>query len=235
MKIIVRASGERTEAECIRRASLEGEVVVVRGLTPFWVALRETYRIGVEFNQPWVPVVDADVLLYQGVIQAAIDSLIGADYFCLDGKTDDKILVTTRRAGIHIYNRELLPLALQYVRNSIKPETRVRQVMERKHNGLTYVGDIVFGQHDYEQYYCDLYRKAYLQTVKLGTKVPRYKSKWRGLAKVDDDYRVIIAGHQAGNARRFKHVFDASQYYAAGGAITRLGLTEKGLYAAVPV
>lgn len=234
VRIIVRTVGERTTDECIRRASLEGDVNVISGQTPFYRVLEETYKLGMTYDQEWVPVVDADVLLTQGKLTAAVKMLSKMDgVFCLDGKTEDKILRMKRRAGIHIYRRDLLETALQYVSDSIKPETRARQAMESNHGQRTYVGDIIFGLHDYEQYYRDLYRKAYLQTKKLGGKIGRVKKKYPMLAQQDNDYKAILAGHRAGTERRYRHVFDASQYYGADEAIASLGLQEKGPYGAV--
>lgn len=233
MKIIVRGSGERTQAECIRRANEQGHVELIVGVSPFWRALKETYELGMTFDQPWVPVVDADVLLDPGVIEAAVKELSGSrNVFCLDGLTHDKVLNTVRRAGIHIYNRDLLETALQYATDSIKPETRARQAMEKYHDQRTHVGRIMFGRHDHEQYYRDLYRTAYLQTVKLRTKLPKHVKQWRQLAKTDDDYRVIMAAHQAGNEARYRHTFDSTEYYGADQALVELGLIEKGPYEA---
>ena len=236
MKIIVRTVGERTRDECIRRARLEGDVDVIEGITPFHEVLRATYETGVRYDQDWVPVVDGDVLLKDGVIAQAVHELrYMGNVFCLDGRTKDKILHTVRRAGIHIYNRRMLEQALEYVKDSIKPETRAREAMANNHNAYTHVGAIVFGYHDYEQYYRDLYRKAYLQTRKLRTKLPRFMKRWPQLALRDDDYKVIIAANRVAWNRECEVAFDASIYYDADDAIARLGLEEKGPYEAIHV
>jgi len=70
VKIIVRTIRERTADECIRRAAQIGDVDIVHQFTPFCDALRETYRRGMNYSQEWVPVIDADVLLYDGVADA---------------------------------------------------------------------------------------------------------------------------------------------------------------------
>ena len=233
MRIIVRSSGERTRDECIRLAQREGDVDVIEGVTPFSEALRETYRLGMTYDQQWIPVIDADVLLYSGTLTKAVEMADKLkDVFCWDGKTDDKILATVRRAGIHIYYQPLLEQAIELVPEAIKPETRTRQYMaERGHR--THVGDIVFGKHDYEQYYRDLWRKSYLQVQKLGGKVPKHAHKWKRLSQRDDDYRVIEAAHKAGKRTHGDKVFDASVNYGAEQAIAQLGLQEKSRYVAV--
>lgn len=233
MRIIVRSSGERTRDECIRLAQREGDVDVIEGVTPFSEALRETYRIGMTYDQQWIPVVDADVLLYQRALTEAVERAQSlTDVFCWDGKTDDKILTIVRRAGIHIYYRPLLEQAIELVPEAIKPETHTREAMAER-GYRTHVGELVFGWHDYEQYYRDLWRKSYLQVKKLGGKVPRHAHKWKRLAKRDDDYRVIAAAHKAGKRTHGDKVFDASINYGAEQAIAKLGLEEKGPYVAV--
>lgn len=233
MKVIVRTVGERTTDECIRRASLIGEVDVISGVTPFCEVLRETLRRGLQYDQPWIPVIDADVLLFDGTIEAALNELESMDsVFCLDGRTKDKILRVTRRAGVHIFNRSMIETAMQYVRDSIKPETRCRQAMEREHGAKTHTGHIVFGLHDHEQYYRDLWRKSYLQAQKMGRtirKAPQHNlNRWPELAETDPDYRVILAAHEAGTRHEGEIPFDATKDHGAVEAIKALGLTEKG-------
>jgi hypothetical protein len=74
MEIIVRASGERTENECIRLASKQGNVHIIRAF-PFGESIRQTYKLALTFNQKWTPVIDADVLLNPDVLDKAIKHL----------------------------------------------------------------------------------------------------------------------------------------------------------------
>ena len=228
----MRSSGERTRDECIRRAALIGEVELIEGVAPFSAVLRETYEIGATFEgQEWVPVIDGDVLLEEGAILRGIEELRGRrDIFCLDGKTKDKILAKKRRAGIHIYRRELLEAALDYVGESLKPETRAREAMALRHRKATFIGEVIYGRHDHEQYYRDLWRKAFIQTQKLRKTLKRrdYIGKWRQLATAgDDDYRVILAAHRAGNREEGTLRFDATENYGALEGLRRLGIEEK--------
>lgn len=234
MKIIVRACGERTAQECIRRTAQIGEVVVIENVFPFREVLRKTLEIGSSFDQKWVPVIDADVLLKPGSVNQAMRQLRGKEHkvFCLDGLTRDKILNVKRRAGIHIFNRELMPMALDYVRDSIKPETRVRQSM-MGFGYKTYIGGIVFGKHDHEQYFRDIYRKAFIQVRKLGGKIRdlNLDQKWPQLARYDDDYKVVLAARRDSMAGKREIFFDASMYRdLADRAIAELGLKEKEPY-----
>ena len=229
MEIIIRASGERTENECIKRAKLQGNVHVIRAV-PFGESIRQTYQLAIKLNQKWTPVIDADVLLSAGALSHAVrwlDTCRG-NIFCLDGKTKDKILMRVRRAGIHIYNTSLLHRAIHYIdNNKIKPESHVRHCME-KLGQKTVVGNIVFGFHDYEQYYADLWRKSVCQTKKLGGIIRRsgMVSKWKKLSKTDYDYMVILAAHDHGAGDK-KIIIDSRVTYGAEDGLAALGLAEK--------
>jgi hypothetical protein len=231
MKIIIRTCGERTTKECIRLAGKQGSVEVINAV-PFGESIRLTYLKAMQYNQEWVPVVDADTLLYDNVLQPAINELAGKNdkIFCLDGNTDDKILMKKRRAGIHIYRRELLSFAMRFIDNNhIKPESNIRRQMSDL-GFPTYVSGIVFGRHDYEQYYRDLWRKAVCQTRKLGGMIKNRPDRWKELAKEDDDFFVIYHAHYYGKSLNEKIVIDRRQDFDAEENIKKLGLKEKGEY-----
>lgn len=228
MRIIVRACGERTEKRCIELASKVGNVIVVRE-TPFAESVKKTYQIGKDLKQKWLPVIDADVLLNDGVILQAIRELDSLDerVFCLDGKTKDKLLCQTRRAGVHIYRVSLLNQALRFIDHThIKPETWARKCMASQ-GFRTHVGDIVFGKHDYEQYYFDIWRKAVTQTKKLQTKIKKHhEKKWKE-RQSDLDYKVILHARKWAKYNHPDILMDKKRDYDAVSQIKKMGLTEK--------
>ena len=237
MNIIIRAIGERTEKECVRLASQQGNVHVIRAY-PFGESIRQTYNLALELGEKWTPVIDADVLLYDGVLKSAINELnrIPQNIFCLDGKTKDKIMIRSRRAGIHIYKTALLEKALKYIDNDhIKPESNVRNKME-KDGFITYSGGLCFGRHDYEQYYKDLWRKSVAQTQKLKKLIDKtgIVNTWNTLSIVDTDYRVILAGHRHGLTVD-NITIDARIDYGAEEGLKKLKLDEKGEYEKLPI
>ena len=73
-----------------------------------------------------------------------------------------------RTAGVHLYRTSLLRKALDLVprsEESLRPENYVLTKM--KLLGFPYiVCDVLFGLHDFEQSYLDIYRKCYLQGKK---------------------------------------------------------------------
>ena len=230
MDIIIRASGERTEKKCIELAEKEGHVHVVRAF-PFGESIRQTYEMAIDLNNDFIPVVDADVLLKPGVLKQAIQELRGKNnnIFCLDGKTNCKIMLQNRRAGIHIYRTALLKDAFKYIDNDhIKPESNVRRSMTA--DGFpTYSSKLVFGLHDYEQYYKDIWRKVVLQTYKLAKMIRRRPEKWKRLSKTDLDYLVVFHANNYGkklDRETFK--IDARLDYDAAENLKKLGIEEKG-------
>lgn len=231
MKIIVRSCGERTTNKCIELAQKQGEVKVITA-RPFGKSLKQTYEEALTYNEKWVCVIDADVLLYDGVLQKAIDdleSIPNKNIFCLDGITKDKVFRKNRRAGIHIYQIKMLKEALRHIQNDkIKPESHVRKTMAALHGLKTYAKcPIIFGDHDFEQYYKDLWRKAVCQTRKLPRKASKMKSKWADLKKTDLDYLVIYEAHNWAIKNEPKIIIDVDRDYKAIENITKLGIEEK--------
>lgn len=232
MKIIIRSSGERTEDACYKLAKRHGQPEIIR-TCPFGESIRQTYDLASNFNQKWTPVIDADVLLYDNTIRHAIQELNQKSdkIFCLDGSTRDMVMMKNRRAGVHIYRTELVQQAKKYVDDRhIKPETNVRRHMQKDGFPTWCSPNVVFGQHDYEQYYRDLWRKAVCQTRKLSGMVKKRPAKWKRLAKRDNDFLVIYNAYLYGIKYVDEIIIDARQDYGALENLRKLKLTEKGEY-----
>lgn len=238
MIIIIRSCGERTTQAAAKRARQHGDAEIITA-EPFGESIRQTYRRGIELSdkQRWLPVIDADVLLFSDTISAAIAELTalekqGHTVFCLDGRTVDKIMLRTRRAGVHIYRTDLLEQAMQYIDDDqLKPESHVRNCMAQNHAAPTHTGQIVFGTHDHEQYYCDLWRKSVCQTQKLAGMIRTQPHEWARLAQKDQDYHVILAAHQWAKAQKnLKIRIDRGCDYGAEEQLRSMGITEKGEY-----
>ena len=229
MNIIVRACGERTESQCIELCKRHGTVHVIRA-TPFGESIKQTYELAYTWTQQWTPVIDADVLLHDNTIKAAIHELnsMNKNIFCLDGKTKDKIMMKDRRAGVHIYRTEMLDYAKKYIDNDhIKPESNVRRLMTAE-GFTTYTGKTIFGLHDYEQYYRDLWRKSVCQTKKLERMIKNRPMTWKILSKQDPDYLVVYEGHKFGKKYNGEIKIDVNFDYDAEEKVEQLGLREKG-------
>jgi len=229
--VIVRAAGERTVDECVRRLRDQVDSVRVVSAAPFAETLRLTYKLALDLKQPWTVVVDADVLIFPKMVKAGLRACVRtshAGFFCLDGKTRDKVFLQDRRAGIHIYRTSMLWTALHAIDGKkIKPESHVRGMMKRRGSKTFAPPQLVFGLHDYEQYYRDLYRKAFVQAKKLPGHVKAAWGKWQLLSESDPDYRVLIAGAEAGRRHEGRIIPDVRIDLGADAAIEALGLTEK--------
>lgn len=231
MKIIIRCCGERTESRCIELAKKQGDVYIVKA-SPFGETLRQSYKLALTFEQEWTPMIDADVLLRPGTIEQGIKYLQSCrdNVFCLDGKTKDKIFMRRRRAGIHIYRTSMISYAKKYINDKkLKPETHVRREME-KMGYVTVTGKTVFGFHDYEQYYRDLWRKAVAQSQKLAGLIRRsgIVKKWATLSLSDPDFLVVFTAHLHGIKNHKKILIDSRIDYGSAEGLKKLGLEEKG-------
>jgi hypothetical protein len=232
MDIIVRCCGERTEKKAIELAARQGRVHIVK-TRPFGESIRQSYKLALTFDQKWIPMVDADVLLLENSLMKGLKYLSTRNdgkIFCLDGKTKDKIMRCTRRAGVHIYRRSLIRQAIQYIdNNQLKPESFVRRTMN-KIGFKTVVGPVVFGYHDYEQYFHDLWRKGFAQSRKLARKIDKKQmdKRWKKYAKTDADYKVILAAHRAGKIYTGKIIIDKNIDFGADQGLKILGIEEKG-------
>jgi len=229
MNIIIRTCGERTEKRCIELARKQGAVHIVRAY-PFGECLRQSFALAQTFPDEFVAMVDADVLLLPYTLREGIAYLrrCHSSVLVLDGVTKDFIMMKKRRAGIHIYRRALLKKAMPYINDKkTKPESHVRKSMARLGH-KTVVGKIVFGLHDYEQYYADLWRKAFAQAHKLPRTSRKCRPKWAKLAKLNPDYRVILAANIEGEKYRGGVMIDKNwSGYGAAAGLKKLGLKEK--------
>ena len=229
MNIIIRTTGERTEQACINSCKQQGDVHVIRAY-PFGEAIRQTYELAIDLNQKWTPVIDADVIMYPDTIEKGVAEVGNArDVFCIDGRTDDKIMMKHRRAGIHIYRTEYLKRAFEFIdSNQLKPESHVRREMERK-GFHTFTGRTIFGRHDYEQYYKDLWRKSVCQTKKLAKMIARsgIRNRWAEKALNDIDYRVILSAHEWAEKNNPEIFIDSRISYDAEENLQRLKIVEK--------
>jgi hypothetical protein len=146
--------------------------------------------------------VDADTLFLPGVIPRlyACAAQQDAALFKLQGMVIDKFLSSPRAAGHHFYRTAHLPAALHYIPEcveDIRPETYILKKMKAQGCSLMQA-DIVAGFHDFEQYYCDIFRKIFLQSKKHDRRVRLIKSQWEQLARSDCDYAVALGGYTAG-------------------------------------
>jgi len=206
--VVIRSSGERTEALCkklIAEQVAQKNIFLVKGEKPFSNALERMFQIGIECNLPWTIAVDADLLVSENGISSiiAIAENRHDNFFEINAQMLDKFFGGPKDGGLHLFRTSLLDLAITQIPAegfSMRPESFVIDRMQSL--GYPQIkDDIVLVMHDYEQYYRDIYRKAFFH----GKKHIRFFHNsllpfWERLSKVDPDYRVAIWGFRASQA-----------------------------------
>jgi hypothetical protein len=205
--VVVRTAGERTVETSLQllSAQLAGRPVVVVDERPFEAALRRSYEVGIERGASWTMTLDGDVLLREGAVAALLAEAqrMPTHYFQIEGRIFDKMTGTYRQAGHRIYRTALLPRALACIPPTgaaIRPEYTALQEMGRVGYPSRRVS-LVVGLHDFEQYYRDIYRKAFVHARKHRERVPAMVERCLTGLSSDPDFRIILKGLYDGITR----------------------------------
>jgi hypothetical protein len=88
---------------------------------------------------------------------------------------------------------------------------------------------MVIGLHDYEQFFCDIYRKAFFHTHKHGSDLIYWETMWRNFRNCEDDFKVALKGAKDGKAYDASVFSDIRQFYSTKieKILNELYLTEK--------
>jgi hypothetical protein len=216
--VILRHVGERTKDLSYRLLTeqVPATNIVVISESPFSRAVQKSFELGIEVGRPWTLCIDADVLLRRNSVSMLFNWALGADsnIFQLQVSVFDKIFGGPRQAGVRLYRSSLLPKAVGCIPAdgvSLRPETFVRDQMASL-GYLTMCKNATVGLHDFEQYYRDIYRKAFIHAHKHHSSLSYLESLWQRLAHQDPDYQVALWGLRDGqrfdgavsvDARRF--------------------------------
>lgn len=152
---VVRACGERTEAECISRVRAQVEEVRVIHVAPFHEAVRECFRIAIDSGASWLLTVDADVLLHPRAVKSILAQAKKWQGWQVVGRVSDRMSGRDRMAGVRMYRANTLPAVLPYVPEVVRPEGTLARLFA----GWEPSKDVM-GLHDHEQWYADYHRKG---------------------------------------------------------------------------
>jgi len=232
--VVIRSVDERTFGACreLVLKQIPASSLHVVSEFPFEQTLRKCYKIGMESQVKWMVTLDADILLRESAIA---DLLVEAErlpenYFQLEGLVFDKLTGIYRKAGHRVYRVSCLKLAMQQIpedKEEIRPEYTTIQRME-KLGYKSYLVNKAFGIHDYEQYYADIYRKAFVHANKHQNWLVDFITRWKELASNDSDYKIALKGLSDGLISSNVARIDARDY--TGGskkAMLELELKEK--------
>jgi hypothetical protein len=192
--------------------------------------MRVSFSVGLEQNRPWTLCVDADLLLRPGSIQRMIElAEAQPENVCeIQGYVLDKFFGGPRIGGVHLYRTSLLELVIAAIPKdgeAIRPERHALGVM--RDNGFPWkVVPYLVGFHDEEQYFRDVYRKAFVQAHKHDYLCDLFLTHWRAQMTADVDFAVALAGFAGGMMHRGKVLIDVRQKLFSDG-LMRLGLEEK--------
>jgi hypothetical protein len=233
--LVVRASGERTQSVSMQLARLQvppGTGASLVSEVPFESALRATYEEGIRAARQWTITLDADVLPGDGGILRLLEDALKmpSHFFELRGRIYDKVTGAYRPAGHHIYRTELLPRALRRIPkpgSQLQPEYFTVLQMWQMGHPCRQVGAVV-GLHDFEQSYCDLYRKAIVHSRKMSFRIAELIGRCAERLHDDADFLVILKGLWDGLMTREALAIDRRQFAErALQALRELGLQEK--------
>ena len=207
---VVRSAGERTKELCYRLLcdQLPPENIVVIEEYPFTSALRKSFQMGIELGRPWTLCVDADTLLRRKSVLNLLTWALATEGRIFQVQCDvfDKLFAVPKKAGVRLYRTSLLSRAIIYIPAdgvSQRPETIVRDQMTSLGYPSLYK-NVTVGLHDFEQYYRDLYRKAFVHAHKHDWETQYIEPLWQKLSDRDPDYKVALSGLRDG--RLFKGI-----------------------------
>lgn len=196
--IVIRSSDERTRNVCrnLIEQQASPDAITIIQLTPFKAALEECFRIGIQSKKKWLITADADMLFLPDTIKILVEQAekMPENYIQLQGKIKDKITDNIRKGGPRIYRvsllHKLLKLSLS-IEDNIRPESFMINSFGERGYPSRYISYMTC-LHDYEQYYKDLYRKAFVHAYKHPEFLPEIIRNAVKLQNEDLDYKVIL-------------------------------------------
>ena len=232
-KIVIRSVNERTAVVQKQLLSKQTDMEGISTISeiPFENTLKEVYRTGYQSNAEWLFTFDADVIPFNDAVDTLknITNKLPRKCFHAECKVYDKLKNEWRKAGNRIYRVEYLKEVLALLPkpgNQVRPESyTINKMIEKGYESAEFW--LPIGIHDFEQYYSDLYRKAYAYSGKFKHSSSEIIDKWKILSN-DDDFKVCLKGIQDGLNDSDKIEINKQAYIEkAQKALVDLGLTEK--------
>jgi glycosyltransferase involved in cell wall biosynthesis len=232
--IVIRSSGERTLEVCeklLQSQSKDFKIHIIEE-QPFDAALLSCYKIGISSGADWLITVDADMLLIDGSIETLLleAEAMPDNYFHLQGTIFDNITGTIRWAGPRIYRTTYLGKAITFLESSesrIRPEYSTIQFMIQCGYPSRSISQTLC-LHDYDQFYKDLYRKAYIHAIKHEELLIELIRRCKLLMDTNPDFRVILKGLVDGVGSTDAVSIDTRLFHKkAEVALSELNLEEK--------
>lgn len=216
--VLIRGAGERTAATCkelVLEQGVPSEHVVIIEESPFSRSMRVSFETGIESGLPWSCCLDADVLLRPGALCEMLRlAAAQEDTVCeIQGFVLDKFFGGPRKAGNHLYRTSLLPQVIACIPEEgvdVRPEHHTLKKMREQGFDWKNV-PVLVGVHDYEQFYCDIFRKCFVQAHKHSHYTTLFLKLWREGAQHDPDFAAALKGYASGIAYSGTVLIDKQQ------------------------
>ncbi|MDT0684538.1 hypothetical protein RM543_17845 [Roseicyclus sp. F158] len=160
--------------------------------------MRVGFEAGIAAGRDWTFCIDADVVLRAGSVAAMLRTAQAQPpyVFEVQGAVLDKLFVTLRQAGNHLFRTSLLSQMIDCIPEegtSLRPETTAMQRMKARGHPWAQVPYVV-GLHDFGQSNRDIFRKCYTHAQKHSHLLADLIPKMRARAQADPDFQVAIMG-----------------------------------------
>lgn len=227
--VVLRCAGEKTKAIALKLLYQEcpQKNVFPIEVSPFSLAVKKTFEIGLAESRKWTLAIDADVLVKYGAINELLNLAENEDdnLFELEGNIWDKLFGGPRSGGIHLYRTSLLDEALSSLDTNAKvnrPEYTVITAMKDQGYLQSRV-EIIVGLHDFFQKREDYFRKG----VSISRKFPHFhwffEPMWERLKDGDKDIEEALAGWMWGSKNPGLAITDSQEY---NGILQKRGLEQ---------
>jgi hypothetical protein len=223
LSIVVRAVDERTLIWCKTVLAFEiygASEGLIDTMIPhvsngdFHSTLRQSLEVGLSAGKKWHLVVDADVIPYSGSCAAIIAwaDNCSMDVSVVQPHVCDKLLGVNRPAGVHLYRTSYIAEIIELLKlqgPTLRPETAVLLKYEKLTNRKFVNVPVLFGAHDFEQSYEDLFRKSFQHGIKHSSIAPMLLQSWFKKSADDPDFKVALFGYLQGYMSAERNCIDA--------------------------
>ncbi|MEP1087736.1 MAG: hypothetical protein ABJH64_02945 [Algoriphagus sp.] len=208
--VIIRHTNERTLGACLNLLSsqVSSNNIQIISETPFSSAVKKTFEIGIDYNKDWTLAIDADIFVTNDCIYTLVSVAENLEdyFFEIQGRILDKFYGVPRGGGPHLYRTKYLKEAIKFIPKegtSLRPESDTYDKMAEIGYHY-YFGKEVYGLHDYEQFYKDIYRKGFLHAKKHWRYLTHFEKFWFDNKETDFDFSVALLGFE--QAQKFNGI-----------------------------
>lgn len=200
--VVIRHTNERTFNACLKLliSQVPSDNLYIISETPFSKAVRKTFEIGIGCNKDWTLAIDADIFVTNNCVDtlASVAENLEDYFFEIQGRILDKFYGVPRGGGPHLYRTKYLKDAIKFIPEegtSLRPESDTYNKMAEIGYHY-YFGKEVYGLHDYEQFYKDIYRKGFLHAKKHWRYLAHFEKFWNENKENDFDFTVALFGFE---------------------------------------